>query len=98
MKKTIDLGDFKREFELCGRSNQFSNAGLVELFDYLEAIEQDCGEEMELDVIAICCDYVEYENLETYNSDYEPCDSIDDIRELTTVIPIDDESFIIQIY
>ena len=27
------------------------------LFDYLEDLEQDCGEELELDVIALCCDY-----------------------------------------
>ena len=29
----------------------------MSLFDYMEQMEEDCGEEMELDVIALCCDY-----------------------------------------
>jgi len=29
------------------------------LFDYCEDLEVSCNEEMELDVIALCCDYAE---------------------------------------
>lgn len=42
-----------------GRENQFSYEGLGILFDYLEECERDCGEEFELDVIAVCCDFAE---------------------------------------
>ena len=58
MKQTIDLYDFRRSFEQC-RPDNFSYEGLEVLFDHLEQYEQDVGEEMELDVISLCCDYSE---------------------------------------
>ena len=39
------------------RPNNFSHEGLSVLFDFFEDLEQDTGEPMELDVIAICCDF-----------------------------------------
>ena len=30
------------------------------MFEYLEEMEKDCGEELELDPIAVCCDWSEY--------------------------------------
>ena len=38
-----------------GRENQFSYDALGLLFDYFDEVDPD----MELDVIAICCDYAE---------------------------------------
>ena len=58
MKTTVNFYDFRRAFEQC-RPENFSNAGLVALFDYLKAFEDDTGEEVELDVIGFCCDYSE---------------------------------------
>jgi hypothetical protein len=55
MKMTIDNNDFRREFFNHGRENQFSYEGLGILFDYLDELDSD----MELDVIAICCDFSE---------------------------------------
>ena len=34
--------------------------GLNALFEHLEQIEEDTGEEMELDVITLCCDFSEH--------------------------------------
>ena len=52
---------------------------------------------MELDVIAICCDYTEYESLEAFQEDYgEDYQSIENIEHATQLIMIDDTSFIIQ--
>jgi hypothetical protein len=34
---------------------------LFALFAYLESYEEDCGVEIELDPIAICCEWAEYE-------------------------------------
>ena len=70
MKQSIDFNDFVKAFEYAGRENQFSRAGLEMLFDYLEQYEQDTGEELELDVIALCCDYAEA-TAEEIASDYE---------------------------
>lgn len=42
-----------------GRGGNFTHAGLRVLFDYLENLEVDTGEEMELDVVALCCEFFE---------------------------------------
>lgn len=59
MKTTINIHDFREAFRLAGRQNQFSRDGFEDLFEYLEQYEDDCGVELELDVIAICCDFSE---------------------------------------
>lgn len=59
MKTTVSRYDFERAFADAGRKDQFSYEGLKALFEYLEQYEEDTGEEIELDVIAICCDYSE---------------------------------------
>ena len=59
MKTTVSIHDFRDAFRSMGRGEQFTYEGLEILFDYLESMEQDSGEEMELDVIAICCDFTE---------------------------------------
>ena len=93
MKKTIDKSEFVRAFDDYNRSNNFSVAGRESLFDYLE----DVDENMELDVIAICCEFTEYENFAEFQADYgDEYESIDNIEDVTLVIRIDDESFIIQ--
>jgi hypothetical protein len=40
----------------------WSRAGAFALVDYLEQLEEDCGEEMEFDPVAIRCDYSEYDS------------------------------------
>ena len=59
MKTTVSLYDFREAFRTCGRAEQFSYEGLEVLFDYLEQYEDDTGEELELDVVALCCDFYE---------------------------------------
>lgn len=56
MKQTVNFSTFQTAFESI-RPDNFSYEGLTALFDYLEQLEQDCGEEFELDVIALCCDF-----------------------------------------
>ena len=58
MKETVTLSTFRDAFRAI-RPNNFSYEGLEVLFDYLTEYEASSGEEMELDVIAICCDYTE---------------------------------------
>jgi hypothetical protein len=59
MKQTINKYQFAEAFKTAGRGDQFSYRGLDALFDWLEEVE---GEEWELDVIALCCDFSEYES------------------------------------
>lgn len=64
MKQTIGLYEFRNAFS---DRNNFSYEGLEVLFDYLEQFEQDTGEEIELDPIALCCDYSEMDLQELLN-------------------------------
>lgn len=57
MKQTLNYYAFEKAFHDCDRFDQFGYAALRALFDYLEELEEDCGTEIELDVIALCCDW-----------------------------------------
>jgi len=60
MKQTVTLYDFRDAVERMGRDTHFTYSGLEVLFRYLEDLEDQLGEELEFDVIALCCDYAEY--------------------------------------
>ena len=98
MKQTISFGQFQDAFYNMDRQNQFSYKGKKALFDFLEEYEDSTDEEVELDVIALCCDYVEYEDIEEFWLDYDKEDfpHKEAIEWHTMFIPIDDNSFIIQ--
>jgi hypothetical protein len=59
MKTTVSKYDFERAFVDADRKENFSYEGLAVLFDYFEDYEEQTGEEIELDVIALCCEYTE---------------------------------------
>lgn len=71
MKQTINIYDFENAFRQHKRENQFSYLGLRALFEMLEYAEKLNGDEIELDVIALCCEYAEYENMEEFWKDYD---------------------------
>ena len=97
MKQTITFGQFQDAFFNMDRQNQFTYKGKKALFEYLEEYEDDTDEQIELDVIALCCDYTEYDSLEDFQLDYgqEDYPDIDAIECETQVIMIDNDSFII---
>jgi hypothetical protein len=59
MKTTVSRYDFERAFVDADRKDNFSYEALGLLFDYFESYEEETGQEIELDVIAICCEYTE---------------------------------------
>jgi len=78
-----------------GRENSFSYEGKKALFDYLEQLEEDCDMEIELDVIALDCEYVEYADFAELQGDYDNIDSIEKLRDYTQVIELDNGGLII---
>ena len=78
------------------RPNNFSYDGLDALFDYFEQLEDDLGEQIEFDPIAICCEWSEYDNLEEIKEDYDCINTEDDLYDHTQVIPLDNGGYIIQ--
>jgi len=104
MIQTINEYQFADAFKSI-RPDNFSYEGLKALYDYLEEFEDDTGEKIELDVIALCCDYTEYENLKEFENDYgKEFSNIDkrfkySIEDNTTLIPIEGtDGFIIQAF
>lgn len=89
MKMRVDYSDFEAMFKQYNRLNNFPE-GLRQLFDYLEDLESDIGTEIELDVIAICCDFHEGK-LSVVLSEYS-LGSLDELRDNTLVIMVDSES------
>lgn len=100
--KKVSFNDFLEEFKKYGREDQFTYEGKKALYEYLEGLNEDIREPIVLDVIAIACDYIEYSSIDEFNDDYSysigDIDSIDDIEYYTTVIPINEEAFIIQVF
>lgn len=99
MKKTINLKDFRQAFKDANRDN-FSYEGYEVLFDYLVECEGDTGDEMELDVIGICCDFYEIHALELAkeHEGEEVLEIVEKLREQTTVLKSGINKFIIQAY
>lgn len=69
MKKTLTSYEIAHELLRDGGA-MWTRAGAFALAEHLEQIEEDTGEEMELDVVAIRCDFTEYENLEDFAQQY----------------------------
>ena len=106
MKQTINEYQFRDAFIRMDRKENFSYAGLIALYDYLTALEDDIGEELELDVIALCCDYSEcdLEDLQREYGNYEGEqwqdmeETIAWLEDRTTVIRVDDDTVIVQVF
>ena len=92
MKETVSRHRFIDLFMKI-RPDNFSYASLNAMYDYFTELEDSIGEEyeMEFDVIAICCDFAEYESLaainEAYGKDFK---NFDDLGDYTQVIKSDD--------
>lgn len=69
MKTSVNFSDFAQAFHDMNRSDNFSREGLKALFDFLEDMEDQTGEEYDLDVIALCCEFAE-SSIEEIISDY----------------------------
>ncbi|GAI65556.1 unnamed protein product [marine sediment metagenome] len=102
MKTNVSQYDFERAFVDMGRSDNFSYEGLNALYDWLCEMDDDCGTETELDVIALCCEFSEYDNFAEFQDNYTDCpdcyiQTVRWINDRTTYIEIPNTNrFIIQ--
>lgn len=85
------FGAFYDAFIKSDRKDQFSYEGLKVLFEYFDDFEED----IELDVVGICCEWQEFQDIEEFNNQYDTeYESQEDITE-TTVLDINGDSFLI---
>ena len=98
MVQDVNSNDFYQAFQDANRGNNFSYEGLDALYDWLEELSEDTGEEYHLDVIGLCSEFTEYENIQEFNDNYgKDCETLDDVSDFTAVIPIaDTDRFIVQ--
>jgi len=86
MKQSVNFSSFVDAFHAHNRYDSYGYEALKVIFDYLEQYEEETGQEIELDVIAICCDY----NAEHYTaiaSNYSiDLDGLDDDEAKQAVI------------
>ncbi len=96
MKQVINFNQFIDSFGDSYKDN-FSYEGKRALFDYLENYEEETDEEIELDPVALCCEYTEYESLKELQENYNDIETMEELEDNTLVIPIEgSEGFIIQ--
>ena len=96
MKQTVTEYQFVEAFRHAGRESQFSVNARRALFDYLESFEHDSGTELELDPIAVCCDFAEYDSAldaaRAYGYQFTPGDPdsvpLEWLQERTTVLTV----------
>ena len=89
MQIEINSFDFVNIFKKSDTyKNNFSNLGLYYLYKHLENYEEETEETIIVDMVAICCEFTEYENIEDIMSDYGL--SAEEIYNSTEVISIYD--------
>ncbi len=92
MKQTVSQHDFTEAFRSI-RPDNFSYQGLIAMFYWFEDLDDSLDTETELDVIAICCEFSEFENLADFHTQYDKDQypDIESIQEYTSVIEVDKE-------
>lgn len=85
MYQRINFTDFCDAFKQHDRGDSFSYAGLKVLFDAFAELEKSTGTEMELDVVAICCEWTEYPSMTEALDEYE-LEFIEELLDSTIVL------------
>ncbi|GHU79008.1 hypothetical protein AGMMS49992_30540 [Clostridia bacterium] len=112
MKITFDHYRFRQMFEDLCRDSKYTDAAMDAIFDYYTEYEKSTGEEIEFDCIGICCTFTEYtadELTEEYSDlvDDDDCYDtpearldaiIEALQKETTVIAVNDDSFLVMAY
>ena len=88
MKNTIDTYYFRNWFLNSQYKNNFSIEGLSSLYDYLVDLEEDQNTEFDFDPVAFACEYSEYENLQEIIENYNSIETIQDLENNTSIIPV----------
>tara|TARA_R110002051_G_scaffold325625_1_gene429493 strand:+ start:2728 stop:3021 length:294 start_codon:yes stop_codon:yes gene_type:complete len=86
--QTVNQSAFTEAFRAI-RPDNFSYEGLKALYEYFDQYSEETGQPFELDVIAICVEFSEYAHQVEIFEIYPDLESLDDLRDNTTVIEFD---------
>lgn len=79
--QTLNVYQFRDAFMQSSRKDQFSYEALTAIFEYLEEYSDSTGEPVELDIVAICCEWSEMtwqEIAQYYDVDLSQCTDDDE--------------------
>jgi|GEM_PF-6433666 len=84
-------------------ADEFANWTREEAFalaEYYEQLEEDWGEEIDLDVVAIRCEWNSYSNMQEVRDNYPSCpaddeDALEWLYDCAQVIVVDDEALLV---
>ncbi len=91
VKTVKDWIDLRREFIAYGRQSHFTEDGYEALYDLLSEREYM----VELDVIAICCDFYEAPAAEVLEQ-YDDVETIEDLQDRTWAVALENGNILIQ--
>ncbi len=95
MKETVNFNRFLRAFRMADRLQGWTQDGLFALFEYIEELESDLGEQIELDVIGLDGEFTEFDDIKAYNHCYDTdYEYAYEVSENSTFIDIDGDRFI----
>ena len=97
MYTSVTKDNFRNTFLMSDYKNKFSYKGLTALYDYFEELEDDIGQTIEFDLIAIACEYSEL-TIDELRDNYfidKNIDVIEYLQEHTQVIEIEDSDRVI---
>ena len=97
MKQSINFSAFIDAFHAYDRYDAFGYDALKVIFEYLEEYEDSCGVEVELDVIAICCDFnvMHYSDIAAnYRIDLDGCED-DEEKEQAVLDYLNDNTIVL---
>ena len=84
MIETVNEHRFKDAFQQL-RPDNFTYEGLGTLFTQLEEFEEATDSPMELDVIALCCEFTEYENIGEFWLAYGGEDAMEEYPDIEAI-------------
>ena len=90
----VSTYDFHNAFNAM-RPDDFSYDALEALYTYLDDLSDDIGEPIELDVIAICCDFAEYTTVAEALAAYS-LESLEELQDNTMVLELATGGLVIQ--
>ena len=93
MKTILTTGDIAKAL-IHDENANWSRAGAFALAEWMEQIEEDCKIEMQLDVVALRCEYSEYDSAITAASCYTPEfskeeDALEYLEDHTSLVQFD---------
>lgn len=103
--QTFGKNQFIDAFQQSSRKGQFSYAALEAIFDHLEDYSEQTGQNVDFDLIGICCEWAELnwaDIAEDYKINLSDCETDEErieeveyfMSERTTILPLGDGDFV----